>query len=384
MSVAGHVSIKRKGVRLHQHITSHVRTLIQEGRLQPGDALPSERELSRQFEVSHLSVRKGLATLVDEGMIERHIGRGTFVAEQSGKSVGGAQRHRTIALAVDQSLRNLPFVGYGVNGVREVMPQSTFGVEVLTFGPSGCDDEMVALLQERSIAGLLYLGYLTESEATRLRQADIPVVRIGGDLDEIDVSCIWFDSDDVFQQIIAEAYRFGHRQIALATWGSGSGFSPGYVTACRRYNLLDSARRIVEFPGIAEPDPIYVTTDCLFDLDPMPTCIVVNDEIMALAVMRDLEANSLSVPDDISVVSMLDHLPQAHRVPLSAPDSNTDLNALYSDAARLLLDQMETRKPRNPRKIAKLVPCKVHFKASLGPAPGWHVPPNISQGNNGS
>jgi len=50
--------------------------------LSPGDAIPSERELMVRFEVSRTTVRTAITELVNEGLLERRHGKGTFVAEQ--------------------------------------------------------------------------------------------------------------------------------------------------------------------------------------------------------------------------------------------------------------------------------------------------------------
>nr|WP_250649235.1 MULTISPECIES: GntR family transcriptional regulator [unclassified Actinomyces] len=53
--------------------------LISDG-LSAGDPLPSERELCERFGVSRMTVRQAVDTLVADGAVERHQGRGTFVA----------------------------------------------------------------------------------------------------------------------------------------------------------------------------------------------------------------------------------------------------------------------------------------------------------------
>jgi GntR family transcriptional regulator len=49
-------------------------------RLRPGQRLPSERRLCAMFDISRVTVRKALAALVDEGLVESSAGRGWFVA----------------------------------------------------------------------------------------------------------------------------------------------------------------------------------------------------------------------------------------------------------------------------------------------------------------
>jgi GntR family transcriptional regulator len=54
--------------------------LIHEGDYQPGDQLPSERQLADKFSVSRPTVREALRILEEEGRITRHVGLGTFVS----------------------------------------------------------------------------------------------------------------------------------------------------------------------------------------------------------------------------------------------------------------------------------------------------------------
>jgi DNA-binding GntR family transcriptional regulator len=52
--------------------------LVEEAR--PGDRLPSEAELSQQFDVNRLTVRRALNELLQRGLIETVHGKGSFVA----------------------------------------------------------------------------------------------------------------------------------------------------------------------------------------------------------------------------------------------------------------------------------------------------------------
>lgn len=51
--------------------------------LAPGDRLPSENELTHVYDVSRITIRQALASLEEEGVVERRQGRGTFVSDRS-------------------------------------------------------------------------------------------------------------------------------------------------------------------------------------------------------------------------------------------------------------------------------------------------------------
>lgn len=63
-------------------IHNQIRDEIEKGKWTVGDRIPSERELATQFSVSRMTLRQAVQTLVDEGILERKIGSGTFVASK--------------------------------------------------------------------------------------------------------------------------------------------------------------------------------------------------------------------------------------------------------------------------------------------------------------
>lgn len=81
LSVSGSFSTRIPGaLPAYQRIQSVIRKRIDSGQLQPGDAVPSERELAKTHHVSLMTARHALAFLEREGLVERRRGIGTFVA----------------------------------------------------------------------------------------------------------------------------------------------------------------------------------------------------------------------------------------------------------------------------------------------------------------
>ena len=76
--------------RVSQIIVEQVRALIRQGKLLPGDRLPSERELCTRFGVSRVTVREALRVLEAGGLVSIRVGArgGAFVTSPTSARVG--------------------------------------------------------------------------------------------------------------------------------------------------------------------------------------------------------------------------------------------------------------------------------------------------------
>lgn len=64
---------------IHQRLSDQLALDIAQNRLRPGEAIPTEAELSARYKVALGTVRKALDRLVSKGLIERIQGSGSFV-----------------------------------------------------------------------------------------------------------------------------------------------------------------------------------------------------------------------------------------------------------------------------------------------------------------
>ncbi|MEU7646804.1 GntR family transcriptional regulator [Streptomyces huasconensis] len=75
----------------HNDIADDLRHQITTGRILPGERLPSETDLADRYKVSTVTLRKALAVLQGEGLVEKVHGKGNFVRNPQRKImyVGG-------------------------------------------------------------------------------------------------------------------------------------------------------------------------------------------------------------------------------------------------------------------------------------------------------
>ena len=70
-------------VPLYEQIETQIKNQIINGSLNPGDGLPSIRNLAKELKVSIITTKRAYEELEKDGFIETIIGKGTFVSNQN-------------------------------------------------------------------------------------------------------------------------------------------------------------------------------------------------------------------------------------------------------------------------------------------------------------
>ena len=72
---------RNSAVPLYLQLADELRNKILSGEWQPEQRIPSENELNQIYSISRMTIRQVLGKLVDEGLVFRVHGKGTFVAQ---------------------------------------------------------------------------------------------------------------------------------------------------------------------------------------------------------------------------------------------------------------------------------------------------------------
>jgi GntR family transcriptional regulator len=73
--------IRTAGLPLYAQLKETILGDIARGHLKPGDQIPSQRELCERHHMSHMTVRRALSELLNEGAIYALAGKGIYVAQ---------------------------------------------------------------------------------------------------------------------------------------------------------------------------------------------------------------------------------------------------------------------------------------------------------------
>src|ERR1700744_1093959 len=67
-------------IPLYVQLRDQLRSLVHTGELRTGDRIPASRELATQLGVHRTTVANAYAELESEGLIQGHVGRGTYIS----------------------------------------------------------------------------------------------------------------------------------------------------------------------------------------------------------------------------------------------------------------------------------------------------------------
>jgi len=71
------------GEPIYIQIANQIKTMILEGKLKEGEALPSMRILATELRISFMTTKRAYEELERDGFIESYTGRGSFVKAQN-------------------------------------------------------------------------------------------------------------------------------------------------------------------------------------------------------------------------------------------------------------------------------------------------------------
>jgi GntR family transcriptional regulator, transcriptional repressor for pyruvate dehydrogenase complex len=126
---------EHRGSEASALVVAHVRGLLDRGELKGGDRLPAERELARALGVSRPSLRAGLRSLAEMGVVVIRPGAGSFIA-------GGPPAFGTNALGFQAALHG--FTRDQMFQARQVLEVAVAGLAARHATP----EDMIAVSEE--------------------------------------------------------------------------------------------------------------------------------------------------------------------------------------------------------------------------------------------
>ena len=285
---------------------------IRQGKYTLGSALPPERKLVEDYNISRQTVRQALKAMEDDGYLIREQGKGTFVT----KLVSGSKAN-SVNIGVLISRAHLEAQWFFLDLLRGIADAASETTNIVII-PFDADMPGVAegdfcrrAIENKWLQGVLIATEgLQEKEIIYLMAEDVPLIMTCMPPCSTDlISYVSFNHEQGLEQSIAYLAKLGHTRIAYI----GGRYSKGYGTlrmamafckAMVRQNFTINREWIRECDFGTE-EAAEVTCDFLAYAKP-PTAIVLADDLFAIGVYQMAAKKGLKVPEDLSVIGFND------------------------------------------------------------------------------
>lgn len=295
-------------IPMYERIVQDLKRRVTRGELQPGDRLPTLAEMCVHYDVSRITVDRVVKELKDERVVETFRGKGTFLVGVPEVDVQQDRQSRIESIAslwVGDSSVKRGFMGGIWNGISSEAAAERIDLSVHHV-PMNLSDIPVRTFAPAEGQGLIVLGGLVGAyEFALLANQAILSVLVDGTM--LGVDCIATDNHEGIRQGLDHLKLLGHRRIAF----SGGFCLPGNTTNEneRREAFMRLCASMDLEPLILDGGDADLHVESLSTVD-APTAFVFSRDESALNFLNAASSRGYRVPEDISILSFDDYMPE--------------------------------------------------------------------------
>ena len=353
---------RKVNVPLYMQVYEALLNKIKDGSYQSGALLPSERELSALFNVDRLTVRRSLEMLVNEGLVEKKPGLGTWVRSLPPRLSGGV-KSGNIVFVLPGSVSRIdritePCISSLFYRIEKELAQQDFQLIYTTVAE---DEDLPALLLDSRVMGILFVSQIPPRFLAKARELDLPAVVVNYD-DEYFPS-ILPDRETGSYEAVTHLIELDHRRIAfvsgIPSYQSSQASYRGYKHALLDADLDWKSQTTRE--GDWTFDGGYrAMKSILEEQGEPPTALFACNDMTALGVIESIKEAELRVPEDISVVGF-DNVEQGSQSNPKLTTVNMDTDLMAKAACQKLVFTIESREIHS---VKIIVPAKLIVRES--------------------
>ena len=345
---------KNAPIPMYQQILNEIYARIASGEWPTGTQLPTEAELEMELQVSRVTIRQALSAAVEEGLVVRLPGKGTFVSETETSTT----THRSEG-----------FIGYVVPHLS-----SSFNVQILlgvesilkekgyhlifcnSEGDFSKENQLLQSLESTRMSGYIIQPVYAEANdrsLIRLASKGARIILIDRNIPGIQIDVVMSNHFEGGQQVVRHLIDQGYREIVYLAHEPIQ--LPSIAERFRGYQAAMTDAQLNPWPPFVVGGPIELgylqaqksptlhensAVEKIADLlrgPARPEAVVAMNDLVAMLVLEAAEQVGLRIPDELGVVGF-DNLDCA-----VANNLTTVAQQPYeigSEAARLLLQRI--------------------------------------------
>jgi GntR family transcriptional regulator of arabinose operon len=297
------------------HIRSNILTALNKGELKIGSKLPTENELALQYGISRATIREGIASLVQEGILTRRRGAGTFV-----QNLTPANGSKIIAAMVPCMRSHKDSFGESIRIIEDKLHDFGYSMILCNHDNDPAKAERyVHRLAQDGVSGVIFSPIqlpdgkeINLKILRRLEAQNLPFVLLGTPVSRDTLSRFSIVSSDGFsgtRQIARHLINLGHRRIAYIRFEgifSDDERYCGYVEEMHQQGLTIPPEYIKNVKPVAVEDQGQEEVRELLNLAEPPTAVMCLHDLAARNVMEEVQRMGLKVPENLAVTGFGD------------------------------------------------------------------------------
>lgn len=343
-------------------LAQQLREDLNAGLWKPGEKLPTEDAMVQDYGVSKQTVRSAVGLLVEEGLLVRRQGSGTYAADR--------RRPQTRTIGVIATYLSEYILPSMIRGIEEVTAEAGYQFVLRSTGNRmDRERDLLKSFLASPVDGLIVEGAKTAfpnpnlSLYRSLQESGTPVVFLSGYYPALDGS-IYVVTDDYAGGAMAARCLLekGHRSIGgifKADDQQGHLRFSGFADTCREFGVdlrddrfawYTTEQRETLMTGESERQLVEMLRDC--------TAVVCYNDQIAAPLMTSLMRAGRLVPQEISVISF-DNSAYSALTPVPLTSLDHPKEEIGRIAARKLL-----RMIRGRRELPEILPWRLQERES--------------------
>ncbi|MGL5438049.1 MAG: GntR family transcriptional regulator [Lachnospiraceae bacterium] len=296
----------------YRRIIDWVHENIKNGKLQYGDRINSENEMSAMFGLSRQTVRHAINILEQEGVVRRIQGSGTYIGCNQRQS----RQEKYMNIAVISSFVDSYIFPATLRGIEDVLMKNGYMTQVAFTNDSVARERMILehLISKDNIDGLIVEPSKSALPNPNLHyyqllaERHIPILFFNAKYPRLDQPCVSLDDQKIACKAVKYLIDNGHKKIGgLFKLDDGQGHLryAGYLEALDEAGIQMEGHRVVWVDSDDMMNLERFKFDGLFK-DRISDCTALmcyNDEV-AYQVAAYCQKNGIAIPADLSLISI--------------------------------------------------------------------------------
>lgn len=302
---------------LYEQVYRSLKNEILDGIYKPGDRIPSEKELTDSFKISRITSKKALEKLVEEGIVYRQQGKGTFVSQYiEVNKISPTTSYRKPLFGLIVTNFDDSYSSKLISSIEIASEEQCLIILKQSFGLPEKEEKIIKEFLEFGVDGMIIYPAQAEhfsSEILKMVVNKFPFVLIDRSFKGVAATAISTDNVHAAKLGINYLFELGHEKIGvlspktIETTTIEDRFDGIFQAYAERNSVVNrdlwctKIKSTLPVPGATPEQDVEVITKFL-KKHPEITALFALEYHIAVLAKRAMEKLGLRVPEDISIL----------------------------------------------------------------------------------